>query len=465
METKTSKAERLMKKLLSNGSGTAQFCNLFSDYDDNDNSKLANVKKYSRRVGDLPSYDRVYANEHIFRCYIVPSVLYNQFKKLVANKKWTQADMDLLLGQGGIVELLASAFGTSSSSNFKRKILPIAKEYQCSGKNISNCNDIAKKVEDYLCYRQRHTTIYEKLDASKRDRLKVLSALLAWDMFDKLSVNNPYTITINANIPYAHYAHNDSIRKVIIKDGVKTIGLQAFLECNRLNTVILPDSLTTIEDSAFRGCKALSNIEIPDGVTSIGGYAFDGCFSLTKMTIPGGIKKIESGLFESCCNLRTVNIPDRVKEIGGMAFYRCKHLVNVNIPSSVTSIGDYAFEDCESLKEINLPTSVDTIGRYAFGHCESLRAINIPTGVKTIGRSAFACCHHLKRAVIPPHITAIGDDVFWGCYALKEVTLTPDFKTSFSGAFKNCGLRRRSQIKGNVSKEVKDSIIKAAKSY
>ena len=45
-----------------------------------------------------------------------------------------------------------------------------------------------------------------------------------------------------------------SIKRVIIGDGVTTIGEYAFRDCSHLTSVTIPNSVTTIKEYAFYGC-------------------------------------------------------------------------------------------------------------------------------------------------------------------------------------------------------------------
>jgi len=73
--------------------------------------------------------------------------------------------------------------------------------------------------------------------------------------------------------PWSKY----SVKRVIIGDGVTTIGESAFRGCSSLTSVTIPNSVTTIGDNAFSGCSSLTSVTIPNSVTTIGDDAFYGC--------------------------------------------------------------------------------------------------------------------------------------------------------------------------------------------
>ena len=101
---------------------------------------------------------------------------------------------------------------------------------------------------------------------------------------------------------------NSDVKKVVIEDGVTSIGELAFFKCSNLTNITIPDSVTCIEYAAFHGCSSLSSITIPNSVTSIGVYAFVICSSLTSITIPDGVTSIGYGAFSECSSLKTISL-------------------------------------------------------------------------------------------------------------------------------------------------------------
>jgi len=67
---------------------------------------------------------------------------------------------------------------------------------------------------------------------------------------------------------------NTMLKKIIVKEGVTSIGDLAFEMCSGLTEIVIPDSVTSIGEWAFAGCTSLTEIVIPDSVTSIGDLAF-----------------------------------------------------------------------------------------------------------------------------------------------------------------------------------------------
>ena len=137
---------------------------------------------------------------------------------------------------------------------------------------------------------------------------------------------------------------NESVKQVIIGDGVTTIGDNAFESCSSLTSITIPNSVTTIGDNAFESCSSLTSITIPNSVTTIGDYAFSYCRALT-----------------------SVIISNSVTTIGERTFANCYSLTSVTIPSSVTRIEDGAFSDCGNVKQITSEAVTPPYcSRYAF---------------------------------------------------------------------------------------------------
>ena len=143
-----------------------------------------------------------------------------------------------------------------------------------------------------------------------------------------------------------------------------------------IKRIIIGDGVTTIGGFAFASCSALTSVTIPNSVTEIGGGAFYRCSSLTSVTIPNSVTKIGSDAFKDCSALTSVTIPNSVTTIGWGAFWGCRSLTSVTIPNSVTTIGVRVFEDCWSLTSVTIPNSVTTIRDFAFADCSKITQIS-----------------------------------------------------------------------------------------
>lgn len=187
--------------------------------------------------------------------------------------------------------------------------------------------------------------------------------------------------TVDDYGPRPMWYASDSVKKIVIENGITTIG-----------------------NETFYGCEALTSVTIPDSVTSIGRYAF-----------------------EYCSKLESITIPDSVISIDSMAFSQCRNLKTITIPDSVTSLGENAFSYCTNLTSVKLSNNLECIKDATFFFCESLESVEIGNNVKSIEFSAFSCCFKLKEVTLPESVNYIGDGAFFRCQSLDTITIeNPD---------------------------------------
>jgi hypothetical protein len=167
------------------------------------------------------------------------------------------------------------------------------------------------------------------------------------------------------------YVEASFIRKVIILDGVTSIGNDAFTGRPYLSEVTIPQSVTRIGNGAFAYCQSLSAVDIPAGVTSIEAEAFKACYSLADISIPIAMTTIAEYTFQDCGNIKTVTIPDNITTIGAGAFHGCRKIKTVTIPDNVTTIGAGAFGSL-ALESVTIGSGVTVIGIGAFHSFDSI---------------------------------------------------------------------------------------------
>lgn len=158
---------------------------------------------------------------------------------------------------------------------------------------------------------------------------------------------------------------NSQIEEAILTEGIKYIGLNTFLNCEKLHQVVLPISIEEIENSAFENCSSLKSVSLPMLLKTIGDAAFKGT------------------------GLRTLDIPKSVFWVGDELLADCKLLDHIAIPENIGRIPDRMFQGCESLKKVTLHEKLGAIGERAFFGCSSLDFIVIPDSVQLIGQDAF----------------------------------------------------------------------------
>ena len=154
------------------------------------------------------------------------------------------------------------------------------------------------------------------------------------------------------------------LRWYLTNDGVLTISgkgeMYDYSDDNRelwyeyvIERIIIGDGVTTIGENAFRDCSNLTSVTIPNSVTEIGFRAFSSCSSLTSVTIPNSITEIGDYTFSDCRELTSVTIPNSVTKIDGRAFANCSSLKNFTFGSGLQSIGQEAFSGCINITQIS----------------------------------------------------------------------------------------------------------------
>ena len=227
---------------------------------------------------------------------------------------------------------------------------------------------------------------------------------------------------------------------------------------NRVSRVVIEDGVTSIGELAFKGCEDLTQAVIPDSVRSIGIEAFSRCPKLKEAVLPSGLTYIEEDLFYGDTGLERVNIPSGVTAIEGYAFNNCA-LTELRLPESVESIGRSAFYGCgitdiyyegspeqwnairidysdnrnDPLKnavihynvivsepDFVLPAALTEIGSEAFAG-GAFSYVLIPETVTRIDSRAFAACPKLRYAAFMGADTVIDPGAFDGVSGLKII--------------------------------------------
>ena len=210
------------------------------------------------------------------------------------------------------------------------------------------------------------------------------------------------------DVPRDMFGKCTELKKVTLKNGVRSIGEDAFRDCSSLESVIFENTvLEKISDGAFWGCSALSSIALPDSVTEIERNAFFET-GLRNIQLPEKLTLIGGGAFCNCKNLKQVQLPPQLKELGEGAFFNCENLAQIQLPAQLNKLGTDAFRNCTSLDKIDIPAGLTQIEPDTF--CNTgLTSVTLHEGLTKIEDWAFHDCLKLKKIRIPKSVTDIGE--------------------------------------------------------
>ena len=216
---------------------------------------------------------------------------------------------------------------------------------------------------------------------------------------------------------------SSKIRKIVIGNGVTSVGSCAFRNCGALSAEI-SSSVKIIGNSAFQG-SSLVSAAIPSSVKTVGDSAFRECKNLSSAAVSEGVESIGQNAFRACTKLTSIALPASIGEVGAAAFFQCQAMASVSFApgSKQVKLGDNLFTQCYYLMRVTLPKSINGIGDGMFQNCMMLAGVEIPQGAERIGGSAFASCTGFTTVIIPDSVTEIGTAAFAQC-TLKDIYFT-----------------------------------------
>ena len=245
----------------------------------------------------------------------------------------------------------------------------------------------------------------------------------------------------------------NNLRSVTFPDTIRSICIDAFVNCPNLNVIELQDTAMDISAGSFDNIGYINNeANWDNGVLYIGKHLIaakkdiEGSYQVKDGTIT-----IADSAFSNCTKLTDAVVPDSVELIGANAFektgfyqndqnwdggilYAGRHLIaakdngtgEYTIRSDTKTICGDAFRGMERLTSIEIPVGVKRIGSLAFYFCQNLTAVTLPSSVTEIDDNAFFECGKLERIDIPAGVTVLGEGVFDDCGAMKEINVAED---------------------------------------
>ncbi|MCR4761762.1 MAG: leucine-rich repeat domain-containing protein, partial [Oscillospiraceae bacterium] len=222
--------------------------------------------------------------------------------------------------------------------------------------------------------------------------------------------------------------YSELIKKVVIEDGVTSIGCCAFSTCPNLESISIADSVVIIESRAFWGTKWLYNQ--PDGMIYINNCAYKWKGSIpqnTEIIIRDGTDYICPSCFIPCESYLNTQTGEQMY----FENYREFNLDNISkiaIPDTVLDLQIVRDWKWYQEQPDGLVRFENSIVGYK-GNVNNLEELNIKDGILGISSNAFGSywepydkCTNLKSAVIPDSVRYIGSCAFAGLPNLKSIT-------------------------------------------
>ena len=240
-------------------------------------------------------------------------------------------------------------------------------------------------------------------------------------------------------------SHKNDITRVVIEDGVTSIGAGCFVGYPNLSSVDVHVSMKSIGTNAFRDCQKLKSITLGSNVTTIGSDAFYNCTAMEdvycyvlpqkhEMSWAEDLNRAFKG--DGSTKFHVYNVPDWNLISPNVRANFDSYLAGNEAPDRVLWSHDGAGTMTFSGTG-NMADYIDTSNRPWYGVQESITRAVIEEGVASIGAFAFHGFNNLASVEIPNTVTGIGASSFYGT-ALTSVEIPTGMKSIETGAFQYC---------------------------
>ena len=267
-----------------------------------------------------------------------------------------------------------------------------------------------------------------------------------------IEVKDPFTAT---GATLSSYFGKGGVVTIPSDLKITTIGAFAF---SNYDYVMKSDEEYARDDSSlskqwFLGNNTITKVIIPEGVKTINPYAFAALTALEEVVLPSTLESIEYGAFYGCTSLKkiTFSSENNLKIINQSAFEMCNLQGTLELPSAYV-ISNYAFAGNRNLKVVKLPETLQTIGAYAFAGCSGLENVEITADKVKFGEYAFSNCTALTSFEVNSSVISAG--MFYSCSNLTEVTIGKDVKAIYEYAFRNTAVDTFIVAEGNSTYKV-----------
>ena len=218
----------------------------------------------------------------------------------------------------------------------------------------------------------------------------------------------------------------------------------------QIKKVVVDEGLKSIGDYSFYSCSNLTEVSLPRGIVEIGAYAF-AFTGIETVSLPYTLTTIGEAAF-STDSLKEAYIPYRVNELGRNAFLS-NNLVSYTVDESSNYFSakdgvlyNYlgtkliAYPAAKSATTYIMPEEVTSIAFNAFFECDKLTNIVMSPNLREVEAGAFRCCGNITSLSIPNGVQELGSDTFDGCTNLSSITIGAGVSYLSGTTFRSCNL-------------------------
>lgn len=237
-------------------------------------------------------------------------------------------------------------------------------------------------------------------------------------------------------------SHKNDITRVVIEDGVTSIGAGCFVGYPNLSSVDVHVSMKSIGMNAFRDCQKLKSITLGSNVTTIGSDAFYNCtamedvycYVLPQNHVMSWAEDLNRAFkADGSTKFHVYNVPDWSSISSNVRANFDSYLAGNEAPDRVLWSHDGAGTMTFSGTG-NMADYISLSNRPWHGVQNSITRAVIEEGVARIGMDAFYGFDKLASVEIPNTVTSIGASSFYGT-VLTSVEIPAGMKSIESGAF------------------------------